>query len=103
MKILLSCSGGMSSSLIANGLVKEGKKRGIDVEVKAVGTEGIADELSADQYDIVLLAPQAVFRKQAVEDEAKDHHINFLLIPRTMYTPLAAGKLLDLVSEELAK
>ncbi|WEV71253.1 PTS fructose transporter subunit IIA [Lactobacillus sp. ESL0785] len=103
MKILLSCSGGMSSSLIATGLEKEGKKRGQDVIVKATGTENVADDLSADQYDVVLLAPQAVYRKQAVADEAKDHNIKFVMIPRTMYNPLAAGKLLDLVNEELKK
>ncbi|MDF7683266.1 PTS fructose transporter subunit IIA [Lactobacillus sp. ESL0679] len=103
MKILLSCSGGMSSSLIANGLEKEGKKRGIDLKVQATGTENVADDLNNADYDVVLLAPQAVYRRKVVEEEAGNHDVKFVMIPRTMYNPLAVGKLLDLVNEELAK
>ncbi|WEV40212.1 PTS fructose transporter subunit IIA [Lactobacillus sp. ESL0684] len=103
MKILLSCSGGMSSSLIAQGLEKEGKKRGQEVQVHATGTENVADDLNANDYDVVLLAPQSVYRKKVVEEEANNHDINFVMIPRNMYNPLATGKLLDLVEEELNK
>ncbi|UQS81460.1 PTS fructose transporter subunit IIA [Bombilactobacillus folatiphilus] len=103
MKILLSCSGGMSSSLIADGLQKEGQKRQEKITVQAVGTEEVADLLGNDQFDIVLLAPQSVYRKDYIQEQAQDHDTPFLMIPRTMYNPVAVPKLLDLVQQELNK
>ncbi|KRL11357.1 PTS sugar transporter subunit IIB [Schleiferilactobacillus perolens] len=103
MRILLSCSGGMSSSLIAEALSDEAKKRSVDLAVDATGSESVADDLDEKQYDAVLLAPQTVYRKDAIKAEADSHHIPFLMIPRLMYSPLQAGKLLDLVNEKLGK
>ncbi len=101
MKILLSCSGGMSSSLIAESLQDAGKKRGLDLSVKATGTEEVADDLNADHYDIVLLAPQAVYRKSAVQAASNDANVKFMMIPRDCYNPIASNKLLNLVEKEL--
>lgn len=104
MKLLLSCSGGMSSSLIAEGLENEAQKRGLkDVKVDAVGADEVADYLNDDKYDAVLLAPQAVYRKDSIAAEAKDHSIPFILIPRNLYSPLGSSKLFDIVKQKLAE
>ncbi|MFT8820973.1 MAG: PTS fructose transporter subunit IIA [Liquorilactobacillus nagelii] len=103
MKLLLSCSGGMSSSLIAEALEDEAVRRGGKTKVDAVGADEVADYLSGDKYDAVLLAPQAVYLKDSIAAEAQDHQIPFIMIPRTMYSPLGVSKLFDLVEKDLAK
>ncbi|GAF40883.1 hypothetical protein FC83_GL001499 [Agrilactobacillus composti DSM 18527 = JCM 14202] len=103
MNILLSCSGGMSSSIIAQGLVDAAKKRGQTITVDPTGTDSVADDLDNKNYDIVLLAPQSVYRKAAIEAEAKEHDKQFLMIPRTMYNPIQASALLDLIEQSLHK
>ncbi|GKQ43444.1 PTS sugar transporter subunit IIB [Companilactobacillus sp. RD055328] len=101
MNVLLSCSGGMSSSLIAEAIKDEAEKNGITAVVDATGTEEVGDDLNNGSYDVVLLAPQAVYRKDAIEAEAKDHGVPFIMIPRDLYNPLGGPKLLELIQAEL--
>jgi Phosphotransferase system cellobiose-specific component IIB len=101
MNILLACSGGMSSSILSNALNKEARKRGKELSVDSTGTESVGDSLDRKKYDLVLLAPQVSFRKEDVEKAAKERGTGMLLIPRLLYNPLGAPKLLDLISEQL--
>ena len=55
-KILLVCSGGMSTSVLMNKMQKYGEENGIDMKVDACGTNKYEDE--AAKYDIILLGPR---------------------------------------------
>ena len=60
-KILLVCSGGMSTSVLMSKMQKYGEENGIDVKVDACGTNKYMDEAAG--YDIILLGPQIAYRK----------------------------------------
>ncbi|MCC6106442.1 MAG: PTS sugar transporter subunit IIB [Coriobacteriaceae bacterium] len=64
-KILLVCSGGMSTSVLMNKMQKYGEENGIDMKVDACGTNKYEDE--AAKYDIILLGPQIAYRKAQIQ------------------------------------
>ena len=104
MKLLLTCAGGMSSSLLAQNLENEAKKNGIaDFSVQAAGTESLPLALQRDNFAAVLLAPQVAYRKEFVEQEAAGYGIPVIPIEGTMYTPMGAPALFKSVMEQVSK
>lgn len=63
-KILLVCSGGMSTSVLMSKMQKYGEENGIDIQVDACGTNNYQDQVS--KYDIILLGPQIAYRKKQI-------------------------------------
>lgn len=63
-KILLVCSGGMSTSVLMNKMEKYANDSGISLKVDACGTGNYEDE--AKDYDIILLGPQIAYRKAQI-------------------------------------
>lgn len=63
-KILLVCSGGMSTSVLMNKMEKYAQEKGISLAVDACGTGNYEDE--AKDYDIILLGPQIAYRKAQI-------------------------------------
>ncbi len=63
-KVLLVCSGGMSTSVLMNKMKDYAKEHELDIKVAACGTTQYLEEVSA--YDIVLLGPQISYRKQQI-------------------------------------
>ena len=57
MKVLFVCSGGMSSTIAVNALKKEAAKHGEDIEVLAIGTQAVDDEVK-NGWNCVMVAPQ---------------------------------------------
>lgn len=68
-KILLLCSAGMSTSIVVKKMLESAEKRGIPVEIKAVGLEMFQENL--DKYDTFLLGPQVKFRKDELNKMLK--------------------------------
>lgn len=56
MRIILACNLGMSTSMLIDKLIDEGKKRNLSLEVDAIPFDKV--ELYADKTDILLLGPQ---------------------------------------------
>ncbi len=70
-KILIVCSGGMSSAIVVKALKKEATKQGMETEVKAVGTGEFEDELN-NGWDLVLVAPQVRHRFDVFKEAADE-------------------------------
>ncbi|QTU83255.1 PTS sugar transporter subunit IIB [Carnobacteriaceae bacterium zg-C25] len=100
MKILLVCSGGMSSAIVAKALQDAGQKAGLDITVTECGTQAFASEV-ANGYDAALVAPQIRHRYDVLSESAKAAGIPVALIQPTGYTPLGGPKLLTQVKELL--
>ncbi|UCU26560.1 PTS sugar transporter subunit IIB [Mycoplasma anserisalpingitidis] len=93
MKVLLICSGGMSTQMLINSLEKEAKNLNIDnFSANAIGIPEM-DEYQND-FDIVLVAPQVKYRFEQIEEFAKNKNKLIYQIQMSEYTPLGAGKLL---------
>ncbi|MBW0594374.1 PTS sugar transporter subunit IIB [Mycoplasmopsis anatis] len=93
MKVLLICSGGMSTQILINSLEKEAKNLQINnFSANAIGLPEM-DEYQND-FDIILVAPQVKYRYDQVEQFAKSKNKLIYQIQMVEYTPLGANKLL---------
>ncbi|WP_073998239.1 PTS sugar transporter subunit IIB [Anaerococcus urinomassiliensis] len=94
MKVLFVCSMGMSSSMAVNGLKEEGAKNNVEIEVNAIGSSGLEDEIK-NGYDIVMVAPQIRHRFKDLEEIAKKYNIPIELIEPVAYSPMGSEKLYE--------
>lgn len=102
MKVLFVCSQGMSSQIAVNALEEEAKKKGLEIEVKAVATQEF-EETIKEQWDIAMVAPQIRHRFSLLEAMAKEANVPCVLIVPQAYSPLGGPKLLAQVNEVLGK
>lgn len=102
MNVLLACGGGMSSSILAENLVAEAKKNGVeDFFIEATGTESVGLKLEQKKWDVLLLAPQVSFRKDFLAKEADKYGIPLIPIEGILYTPMGIPDLFKLCIESI--
>lgn len=101
MKVLFVCSGGMSSAIVVNALKNEATKKGIDVEVLAVGTQEFDSEVR-NGWDVAMVAPQVRHRFDRFKASADEAGVPCEIIPPQAYSPLGGPTLFKLATE-LAK
>ncbi|WP_027120580.1 PTS sugar transporter subunit IIB [Mycoplasmopsis lipofaciens] len=93
MKVLLICSGGMSTHILISSLEKEAKKMGIDnFEADAIGANE-ADDYEGT-FDVLLVAPQIKHKWEQMVEFAQSKNKKIYQIQMTEYSPIGAGKLL---------
>lgn len=79
MKIYLFCSGGFSTSLLANKMMEAYKARGQEnVQVDAMDFGSL--ESVIDEADIILLAPQIGWAKEQVEEDYPEKKVFLLTV-----------------------
>lgn len=100
MKVLMVCSGGMSTSIVVKALKKEADNQGEDLEIKAVGTSEFEDELK-DNYDMALIAPQVRHRFDSFKKISDENDVSCEIIPPQSYTPMGAPKLLKQIQDAI--
>ena len=94
MKILLSCQGGFSSSLVVSKMKEEAQKRGLDATILTVDQGSIVDEL--DDADILMLSPQIIYVKAKFEPICQAKKIPLVMIPALDYGRCNGKNILDL-------
>lgn len=95
MKVLMVCSGGMSSSIVVKAIKQEADKQGFPLEIKAVGTGEFEDELKIGGYNLAIVAPQVRHRMAVFSEQAQNANVPIELIVPMGYTPIGAFKVLD--------
>ncbi len=98
IRVLFVCSAGMSSTIAVNALKKEAEKKGIEMEVLAVGTQEFEGEVK-NGWDVAMVAPQIRHRYTYLADFAKETNVPCALIQPQAYSPLGGPKLLAQVLE----
>ncbi|WP_440894698.1 PTS sugar transporter subunit IIB [Amphibacillus sp. Q70] len=93
MKVLMVCSGGMSSAIVVKSLKQEADKQEIDMEIKAVGTGEFAEEVK-NNYNYSLVAPQVKHRFKDFKAAAEEAGVPCEMIPPRGYTPIGAPSLI---------
>ncbi|WP_313119643.1 PTS sugar transporter subunit IIB [Proteiniclasticum ruminis] len=96
MKVLFVCSLGMSSQIAVDALLKEAKKNGVDMEVKAVSTQEFEEEVTGD-WDVAMVAPQIRHRFSYLQEFAIKAGVPCALIEPMGYSPLGGPRLLKQV------
>ncbi|GGE52506.1 PTS sugar transporter subunit IIB [Pullulanibacillus camelliae] len=85
MKILLACIAGMSTGLLVErmneSLIKKGRN---DISVQAVSMDKL-DKDFVQQYDVVLIGPQARFKAPAIQKMCAEFNIHSGVIPMDIY------------------
>jgi PTS system cellobiose-specific IIB component len=98
LKVLFVCSGGMSSAIVVDALKKEAKKHGVDLEVKAIGSNEVELELQQG-WDVCMVAPQIRHRFDQIKKQADVAGVPCGPIPPQAYTPLGGPALFKAFSE----
>lgn len=99
MKVLMVCSGGMSSAIVVKAIKKEAEMQNFPLEIKAVGTGEFEEELKKGGYDLAIVAPQVKHRMDVFKEQAKNANVPVELIVPTGYTPIGAGKVLEQIKK----
>lgn len=99
MKILLVCSGGMSSAVAAKALQEAGAKEGLELEVHETSTQRFEEDVKQG-YDLSLVAPQIRHRFEVLKPFADEAGIPILLIKPQGYSPIGGKFLLKQIKEE---
>lgn len=100
MKILLVCSGGMSSAMVVKSLINEGKKIGLEIESRAVGTGEFETEVK-NGWDAALVAPQIRHKFNEFKAYADVAGIPSEVIETKGYSPLGGKFLIEQVKKML--
>ena len=101
MKLLLVCSGGMSSAIVVKAIEKEAVKTGQDITVKSVGSGEYAEEVK-NGWDLVLVAPQVRHRVDFFREAAAEHKVPLAIIPPQGYNPMGGAVILAEIKKILA-
>ena len=76
VRVLMVCAIGMSSSLIEQKTLKVAEEAGVPFEIKAIDVPEVGRwNFAENPVDIVLIAPQARFKKRAISKSADPHGI----------------------------
>jgi PTS system cellobiose-specific IIB component len=94
MKVLLVCSGGMSSAIVVKAIEKEAEKRGLNMTVKSIGTGELNDEVK-NGWNVLLVAPQVRHRVDAFREAVADYHVPVALIPPQGYSPMGGAVVME--------
>ena len=74
-KILLSCAGGFSTSLLVNKMKEAAEAEGKEYEIKAVAAAQVEDIIEKDAPDCILIGPQIKYMEDQLKADANKHHI----------------------------
>lgn len=74
-KILLSCAGGFSTSLLVNRMKEAAEAEGKDYKIKAVSAAQIEGICEQDAPDCILIGPQISYMIDQLKEIANKHHV----------------------------
>ena len=83
--ILLACSAGMSTSLLVSKMEEAAEKKGLEVNIWAVGQDKAKEEM--EKADVLLIGPQMRFMKKKFGKVADE-----VGIPLDVIDPMAYGR-----------
>lgn len=97
LKVLLSCSAGLTTSMFAENLNAVTEMTGLDYHFDAVSYLSIYEEV--EKYDVVLIAPQIGYMLKRLKESLPNKLV--LQIPTSMFASYDALSTLQFVQKEL--
>lgn len=96
IRVLMVCAIGMSSSLIEQKTTKVAEEAGVPFEIQAIDVPEVGRwNFEEDPVDIVLIAPQARFKKRSVDQAASPHGIIVENIDSVAYGMIDGEKIFE--------
>ncbi len=99
LRVLLSCSAGLTTSMFAENLNSTAEMLGLDYQFNAVSYLSIYEE--AENYDMILIAPQIGYMLKRLQESLPDKPI--LQIPTAVFAAYDALSALKFIQNELEK
>lgn len=84
-KILLSCAGGFSTSLLVNKMKAVARQEGKDYKIKAIAADLIQEEVKKGRTDCILLGPQIGYMVNSLKSFTYENKIPIAVIPMQDY------------------
>ena len=97
MRIVLACAAGMSTSLLAGGIAKLARERGLEIAVEALSVSAL-DEAQWRGADVVLVGPQMRHLLDSLAQTGARYGVPVAAIPPRDYATADAGRILELAS-----
>ena len=94
INIMLTCSAGMSTSLLVLHMQDEAKKRGLEANIWAVSETTVRKEYAEKQIDCILVGPQLRYLMNQVKTQT-ENSIPVELIDMRTYGMMDGKKALD--------
>lgn len=94
MHILLACAAGMSTSILANNIMRLAEERNIDVTVDATSTNAL-NETQWRGADVVLVGPQMRHLLDQLAAQGVQYHVPVAAIPPQDYAMANAQSVLE--------
>jgi len=94
-RVLLVCAAGMSSSLLEASTIEAAKKRGHEMEIRAIPVPEMTLQDKAHPVDIILVAPQVSYKRRAIAQMAKPLGIVVLGIEPVTYGMVDGERLFE--------
>ena len=102
IKVLMVCAIGMSSSLIEQKTAKVAEDAGVPFELQALDVPEVARwDFGENPVDIILIAPQARFKKRSLEQVAGPHGIIVENIDSVAYGMMDGEKIFEQIMSAL--
>ncbi|AXK51530.1 PTS sugar transporter subunit IIB [Spiroplasma alleghenense] len=101
-KGLLTCSGGFSTTMMAQALDNITIPEGIKWDALGISAGGFSSDTFAD-YEIVLVSPQIRFRFNEIKKICDSKNIKCMQIDPKLYVATQAKQLYEEIKLELAK
>lgn len=97
LKVLLSCSSGLTTSMFAENLNSTTEMLGLDCHFDAVSYMNVFEE--AEKYDVILLAPQIGYMLSRLKESLTEKLV--LQIPTAIFASYDALSAIQFVQDEL--
>ena len=102
VRVLMVCAIGMSSSLIEQKTSKVAEDAGVPFEIQAIDVPEVGRwNFEENPVDIVLIAPQARFKKRSVEASASQYGIVVENIDSVAYGMIDGEKIFEQIMDAL--
>lgn len=95
IRVLLCCSGGLTTSYFASKLNEAIELLDLDIQVSAIGYHKVFQE--AQDYDVILLAPQVAYQLAQCESLLKDKSVK--VIPGKIFAKYDVQGAIDLIMD----
>ena len=95
IKVLLSCSGGLTTSYFAYKINEAAEILKLNIHVEAIGYTQLYDV--GNQYDVIMLAPQISYMHAKIQEILKDQVV--IEIPTQAFAKYEVSKVVSIIKE----
>lgn len=103
MNILLSCSAGITTTMLAEDIQRDARAKGKDFTVWAVDETDIVNEISTKKVDIILIGPQIKFKLNAIRKRVESFMVPVELLNSVDFAMSNTDGIIRFIEEKMGE